>query len=84
MITITVHKANPISTSKPRGDGIIRITEDLLQDLLQEELRRTFEKDAKGIMYVLKKHLPQGTLHQLLILMLQNEEHLIRGATNHV
>lgn len=42
----------------------------------QKEARQKFVTDAQAIMHVLTNNLPGGTLHELLILMLQHKTNL--------
>ena len=42
----------------------------------QKEARQKFVTDAQAIMHVLTNNLPGGTLHELLILMLQHKVNL--------
>ena len=44
-----------------------------------EDARIKFRQDAEKIYDVMSKHLPQGTQHQLLILMLENHQNLYCG-----
>lgn len=80
MKKICVAKANPIS-EQIIEDAEIHIKGDCSIDI--EDCKTTtdittyYKGEASKIMDGLRTNLPQGTMHQLLILMLKNHEHLL-------
>ena len=78
MITYYVAKADPISDVEV-SDCTIRINQKLPSIYTYNfDLSTRYKKDAKAICKALK-NLPQGTKHQLLILLLKEKEELYRG-----
>lgn len=82
MKTITVCKADPIVRAEPVEDVRLNIVEGVrlltesLPDL--EAVERFYMLQADMIMTAIKA-LPGGTRHQLLIMMLQEHQHLFIG-----
>ena len=79
MKKICVAKANPIGQSGKIEGCEIHIKNILPNYKDVEILKDHYQDEAIDIMDALKNSLPQGTLHQLLILMLKNHECLIIG-----
>ena len=72
-MTIKVHKADPIDPGNVIDNSSISIVETLNPDNLSlDDLGDLYKKDAEKIYAVLSHHLPRGTRHQLLLLMLED------------
>jgi hypothetical protein len=71
MLTIKVHKAAP--TIEPVPDVQLTFADVIeTKGLSLEQCGRLFEEDANALMVALS-HLPGGTLHRLLIKLLQDK-----------
>lgn len=81
MKRITLCKASPITRNEPVEDVEIHIKDELpdYRDKASREIEKFYRQEALNLSDVLNKHLPQGTRHQLLILLLQDVENLYRG-----
>ncbi len=79
MEQICVAKANPIGQADKIDGCEIHIKNTLPTYKDIEILNDHFSDEAIDIMDALKTSLPQGTMHQLLILMLQNHRCSIVG-----
>lgn len=79
---MTLYKADPITDDKPVEDveiHIFRILPHGEEFRSLREVKEFYHVDALNLFHVLKNHLPQGTRHQLMILLLQDTENLYRG-----
>ena len=76
---ISVCKAEPITKNKPIDDAEIHIKDPLPEFSPVEKTDKCYISDAHNIFDILRKHLPGGTQHQLLILMSQGSPNLYRG-----
>lgn len=70
-----VFRAHLPEKDEPVEKAVLEITLDIptLKDLSigLEKVHEMYDEEAEAIMYVLYNHLPQGTMHRLLIKMLQ-------------
>ncbi len=73
-MTVKVHKAKHGFSSKDVGNSNISIVETLPDNRNFNDALDLHKKDA-----VLSHHLPQGTRHQLLLLMLEDAKIYYRG-----
>jgi hypothetical protein len=74
-----VYKGKALKESDKVEDTHLHIVKEYIPDLSSlQEIQDFYIKEAKDV-YDCLKMLPQGTQHQLLIIMLQNYEHLYRG-----
>jgi len=77
---IKVAKYDPLNNAEEARDTIIEITEKippLWSDL--ERAKEFYESEASKLAEALCNGLPQGTLHQLVIKLLQSYTTLYRG-----
>ena len=73
MITETVYKATRLGRDGVTPDGTLQMRDEFPDYRCSlEVVREHFEMDAHAIMRVLTGCLPQGTLDQLLILLLKD------------
>lgn len=82
MKKVIVCKASPITADEP-VEGVEIHIEKSLPDFADvkslEEIENFYKDEAITIYKALRDSLPQGTRHQLLILMLQGELELYKG-----
>jgi hypothetical protein len=79
MFTYHICKASPITQNKPIEDITIEISDELPDLEFTKDMERLYKNEAIDLFSALKKSLPQGTLHQLIILMLENHLNLYKG-----
>jgi hypothetical protein len=83
---VIVHGYKPMGDQRV-PDGLIRIEGHFADDekpinggggfkAWQKQARQKFNTDAQAVMHVLTNNLPGGTLHELLVLMLQHKTNL--------
>jgi hypothetical protein len=77
-------KADPIGENEEVPNCEIHITKSLpklklIGEHVLHDVQAVYELEAKRLMTVLKKCLPQGTRHQLLIELLKDNVNLYRG-----
>lgn len=76
---VNVHGASPIHGSDDPPVGALTIFDPIEnKDRTEDELKEIYTQDAMAIMTVLINCLPQGTLDQLLIMMLTDKASLLR------
>ena len=82
VIEITACKADPMQ-GVPIPDGIVHITGNITTKTKTvpeiSDVNKIFQEEAQAIWNVFFQTLPQGTRHQLCILMLQSYRNLYHG-----
>lgn len=73
-----IHSASPHHDSDDVPVGVITIIEPIPHIDKEDDLKAVYEHDANEIMTVIKGCLPQGTIDQLLIQLLEDRSSLLR------
>ena len=84
--TLTCYKASSCSAGRPPiSDAHIHIERSLSEEDLQrlglESWRNLYRDEARHLAAVLGASLPQGTMHELLIVLLEQYASVYRGTT---
>jgi len=79
MKSISLYKASPITKKKPVESAQITIEIEMPQVGSLKQAEQIYKRQAKGLLEVLSGALPQGTRHQLLIVLLQDSSNLYKG-----
>lgn len=66
-----IHKAKRLESENSVEDGTLRAMLDLPERGTLEDSDAIFRGDASIIMAFLENHVPQGTRHRLLLIMLE-------------
>ncbi|MHB8871656.1 MAG: hypothetical protein ACYC5G_04340 [Candidatus Doudnabacteria bacterium] len=74
-----ITKADGITDNIQINDAVIKIGGKLPKFESLEKAKNHYYDDAVTLYEVIKNYLPQGTRHQLLIIMLQDATNLYRG-----
>lgn len=77
-IKANIHGASPLHDSDDVPVGVITMLEPVPHIEKEDDLKALYEHDALEMMAVIKGCLPQGTIDQLLILMLEDRSSLLR------
>jgi hypothetical protein len=79
MTKIEIYKADPITNDESVEDAEIHICREIPKDITLQDATELFRESAELIYKILENHLPQGTRHQLLIVMLEKHVNLYHG-----
>lgn len=82
MKKIFLYKADPITNKEPVEDVEIHIKKNLDDSRewkSMKEINEFYKNEALDLFDAMRKHLPQGTRHQLLILLLKDTENFYAG-----